>query len=74
MIQFSLFQSDDEHLKEDVTEVIKGSWSDSDEKAVYESQMTLLQEQLVAAMIENQTLGKNIYLSYSCVSATVVKL
>ena len=33
------------------------SFRDVDEKQVFEDQLTLLQEQLVSAMIENQNLG-----------------
>ncbi|ELT94792.1 hypothetical protein CAPTEDRAFT_208376 [Capitella teleta] len=51
--------NEEEERCHDITEVIQGSWSHADEKAVYESQMTLLQEQLVAAMIEHQALGEN---------------
>ena len=34
------------------------TFKDMDEKQVYEAQLTQLQEQLVASMIENQTIGK----------------
>lgn len=35
-----------------------------DDQQVFEVQLTLLQEQLVAAMIENQTLGELLTMSF----------
>ena len=42
------------------------SFKDSDEKQVFEDQLNHLQEQLVSAMIENQTLGKVYFFQEGC--------
>ena len=42
------------------------SFKDSDEKQVFEDQLNHLQEQLVSAMIENQTLGQVYFFQEGC--------